>query len=442
MIGVTTGVAVTWGLVACSLGGLGSGSTGLQSENQMPAPPAATIAGQVPSQPSVGGGVAAAGFGQSAPTAPIPGSKVKLAMLLPLSARGQAAPIAKGLKRAAEMALFEHNNPNIEMVFKDTAGTQAGARNAAQDAIAEGAELILGPLYGENVKAIAATAQSARTPVIAFSNNTAVAGHGVYLLSFTASEEADRIAKYAVGQGKRRIAVLVPNDSYGKLINTAFANAVRQSGGEIVMTEWYPPGANGVLKPARRLLERIKKLAEQGQPIDAMFIPDGPETLPDLAPLLRYANINAQTMTLLGSGGWDYPNVGKNGAFVGGVFPAPDPKSWNNFSARYVKTYGTAPPRIATLAYDATGIAISLSRTHPPGQRYTDANLMRSSGFLGVDGPVRFSSIGVPQRNLAIVEVQSTGLRVIEPAPPSFAAVQGYANPLQRTNVATTAALQ
>ena len=117
------------------------------------------------------GGTASTGAIAPAGTAPPAGSNpsTKVAMLVPLSAKGQPGLIGKSLKQAAELALFERNNPNLQLIIKDDKGTPEGARAAADDAIKAGAQLILGPLLAKSVGAAAAVARPAGVPVVAFS---------------------------------------------------------------------------------------------------------------------------------------------------------------------------------------------------------------------------------------------------------------------------------
>ncbi|HXF55608.1 MAG TPA: penicillin-binding protein activator [Hyphomicrobiaceae bacterium] len=349
---------------------------------------------------------------------------VKVALLLPLTAPGQTAFIAKAMKQAGELAMFEHDNPSFQLLVKDDKGTPDGARAAAEQAVKEGAELILGPLLAPSVKAVAPIARQANIPVIAFSNDRHVAGQGVYLLSFLVEQEVERIVAYAVAQGRRRFAALIPEDSYGQLTQSAFVAAVSKHQGTVVAIERYHARVNGLLEPTKRLVEAMQQAEAEGGPVDAVFLPGGPETLPNVGPLIAYNQIDTRRIKLIGSGGWDYANLGRDAAFVGGWFPAPDPQGWRAFAERFAKTYGgTAPPRIASLAYDAVSIAIGLSKG-PRGSRFTTENLTRASGFTGIDGPVRLLPDGTAERGLAVLEVQSFGARVVDPPAAVFGAAQ------------------
>ena len=389
----------------------------------------AACAGGGSGRPPIAGGP---GFdGQGAPGEP-PRPAVKVALLLPLTAGGNTANIAKALKQAGELALFDFDNPNVTLISKDTKGTPEGAAAAATAAVQEGAELIVGPLFAKSVTAAAPIARQASVPMIAFSSDRTVAGNGVYLLSFLAGRDVPRIVSYAISQGKRNFAALIPKTAYGNLVATAFQQVVSRAGGQIVAMEQFPLDANGMLEPARRVAETAKTedsasaeggVVTGGPTADVLFLPAGPQTLPTVAALLPYFEVDTSAVKVIGTGLWDYPNVGREKPLVGGWFPAPDPKGWRSFTQRYVKTYGATPPRLSSLSYDAVSLAVTLS-SNRKGRRYTPAQLTRSSGFAGVDGLFRLLPDGTSERGLAILEVQRYGPRVIQPAPSAFGAAQ------------------
>ena len=59
------------------------------------------------------------------------------------------------------------------------------------------------------------------------------------------------------------------------------------------------------------------------------------------------ATLTSGRVQFIGTGQWDYPNIGSERALIGGWYPAPDPKGWSDFVQRYSKTYGggAAAPR-------------------------------------------------------------------------------------------------
>jgi len=351
------------------------------------------------------------------------GAGVKVALLLPFGKAGDGAQVATALKQAAELALFDVPGANIALIPKDTFGTAQGAAAAAQAAVAEGAELILGPLYAAEVTAVAPIARAANIPVVAFSSDRKVAGNGVYLLSFLAGDDIARVVAYAAANGKAGFAALVPQTPYGSLVEASFRAAVGKAGARVAAVERFPVDASLVADPVNRLKADFIANQKAGAPIDALLIPGGQDVLPVVAPMLPYNAIDKKSVQLLGSGGWNYAAIGQEAGLVGGWFAGPDPAAWTDFVARYAKTYGAQPVRLASLSYDAVTLALSLAAS-APGQRFTPDKLARPSGFAGIDGLFRLRPDGTPERGLAILEVTKVGPHVIDPAPSAFTVAQ------------------
>ena len=340
----------------------------------------------------------------------------KIALLLPLAGFGEPAQIARGMKQAAELALFDANDPSIQLIVKDDGGTVEGAGRATESAISEGLEIVLGPLFGKSVSGAAPSARKAGVPMLAFSNDPTVAGPGVYLMSFLAAEEVDRVISYAASKGKKRFAALIPATAYGQMIEPAFRNAVRKSGGEIVAFQTYAPGTRGVLASAKQIFSAIKDAGDAGQPVDALFVPAGQDEITQLGPLISYSGLDTQRIKLIGTSAWDVPVISRDASLIGGWYAATDPAAWAVFSEKFQKTFGQAPPRLATLAYDAVSIAVTLSRNPAPA-RFTTDNLTNPRGFSGIDGAIRLKRDGTSARGLAVLEIEKYRSVVIEPAP-------------------------
>jgi ABC-type branched-subunit amino acid transport system substrate-binding protein len=253
-------------------------------------------------------------------------------------------------------------------------------------------------------------------------------------MSFLPEQEIERIVAFAASRSKRHFAALIPDDAYGRAVEPALRDATARAGGSVLALDRYPLEVNAMLAPARHIVDTIKQSADTGLPIDAFLLAGGPEVLPHLVPLIGYSGIDTSQVKLLGTGAWDYPSIGRNPALVGGWYPGPDPRGWKDFSGRFSRSFGAAPPRLASLAYDAVSFAMALS-ANPPGQRFTAQNLTRPSGFNGVDGTIRFRPDGLPDRGLAVLEVQKFGTNVVDPAPGIMdAGAQATTAPAPRAN--------
>ena len=194
--------------------------------------------------------------------------QVKVGLILPLSAAGNAGVAAQSMKNAAEMALAEFNNPNIQLLIKDDGGTAQGASQGTQQALDEGAEIILGPLFALSVPATAQLARARGVSVIAFSTDSSVAGRGVYLLSFLPESDVNRIVEYSASIGKRSFAAMLPDNAYGNVVEATFKQAVSRRGGRIVAFEKY--GADRAT-PARTVAQRWARPMRCSSPTTAIW---------------------------------------------------------------------------------------------------------------------------------------------------------------------------
>ncbi|NWH09170.1 MAG: penicillin-binding protein activator [Alphaproteobacteria bacterium] len=396
---------------ALFLGGCQGGITGGPQAPQGPAAPGA-IGG--PSAPILAPGMPIPADPAGYVQAPgITGEPIRVALLLPFThPSAEAKQIAQALLDSAQLAVIESGNRQIFLMPRDTKGTIEGAQAAANQALAEGAEIVLGPLFAQTVTAAAPIVKARNIPMIAFSTDRAVASQGVYLLSFQAEEEVASAVRYARAQGRTSFAGLFPASAYGQRVQAAFEKAVGESGGMVMGTALYGPTPQEMLAAVRSLPRGF----------DAVLLPEGGQALRTLAPLLPFNNIDPRTVKFLGTGLWDDRSILSEPSIKGGWFAAPDPIVREGFAQRFKETYGYTPPRIASLAYDA----ISLVNTYAAGapyQRYQTTTFLDPNGYQGIDGIFRFRPDGTIERGLAIIEVTETGFETIGAAPVTFQAI-------------------
>jgi len=348
---------------------------------------------------------------QPPPSASIGTGEIRVGLILPLSAQGNAGVAAQSMKNAAELALAEFKQPNVQLLVKDDGGSPQGAQAAAQQAIAEGAEIIIGPLFAQSVGAVGQVARQRGIPVIAFSTDASVATRGVYLLSFLPESDVKRIVDYAMSNGKRSFAALLPDNAYGNVVEAAFQQEVARRGGRVIALEKYP-------LDAARMAEPVRRVAQAANQVDAIFIPDGADAVPQVVQSLAAAGVTKRVQ-LLGTGLWDDPRIMSNAQLQGGWFAAPDAVGYRSFAQRYRARYGQEPVRTATLSYDAVALVAALVKMQGP-QRFTEQVLTNSSGFSGIDGVFRFRADGLNERGLAVLRVAPGGGQIVSPAPKSF----------------------
>jgi branched-chain amino acid transport system substrate-binding protein len=330
----------------------------------------------------------------------------RIALLVPLS--GRNAPVGQALSNATTMALLDTNAKNLRITTYDTA---TGAASAAARAIEDGNKLILGPLLGNNVSAVVAKARPAQVPLISFSNDSSVAAKDVFVMGVSPDQSITRTVNYASSLGSKRFAILVPNGQYGMRAEYGFEYAVRGNGGAIVAKETYDRGNTSIISAAQRL--------RQKGGFDTLLIADSARLS-----ILAASAVKPKPSTsplLLGTELWGgEESIAKSPALRGALFSTISDARFRRFADSYKARFGSAPPRISTLGYDAVLLTLRIARDWTPGRSFPTSKMRDSGGFLGIDGPFRFRNDGVVERAMEVRRVGNGTIEVVSAAPAKF----------------------
>lgn len=334
---------------------------------------------------------------------PLPQAQAdKIAVLLPLS--GAHASVGQSLQKATEMSLFDYEEAPLNLSIYDTKSTSQGAYEAAQKATGEGASLILGPVFSESVQKIAPLARRQGIQIISFSNNKNVAGAGVFIFGLSPEDQMREILLYAANQGKTTIAILLPRDAYGRLIEQEIQKLRLQLPQVKFDIVSYSLGGDQLQKD----LNPLKTLN-----FDALFIPEGGQTLDRIISAILYAEIPLTSVQLLGTNQWEEEGIYKNHTLTGAWIAGLDPQDVNSFKDKYRKNYQEEPEALAILGYDIIRMLGALKR-HKPEAPFSFDALTQPRGFQGTAGIFRLRQEGITERKLAISEVTPQGLRVLQ----------------------------
>lgn len=376
-------------------------------------------------------------------------TEVRVGLLLPLS--GPAQALGEDMLRAAQMALFDAGPNSVVLLPRDTRGSADGAALAAEQLLDEGAELLIGPLFSQAVQAVTPIAQAADVRVLAFSNVTSVAGEGTYLLGFRPEEQVERVVQYALDQGVEIFAGLAPDDAYGQTAMRALQRAVIERGGVMDEVQYYPPSLddpssvvseiadyperNAALEAERRIiedmgeddevaqavLEHIETLDTFGEPpFDAIMIADGGDRLRSVASLLTFYDVNPERVRFLGTIRWqDDTRVLSEEALAGGWYAASSPVAFDAFEQSFEGVFEKLPEQLASLAYDATALAVIVQRDLGDRQ-FQMASLTDAQGFAGATGLFRLKRNGLAEHGLAVLAVDDGEVREVDPTPLRF----------------------
>jgi ABC-type branched-subunit amino acid transport system substrate-binding protein len=330
--------------------------------------------------------------------------KYKIGLMLPLT--GNRSTIGKSLKKAAELSFFENGEQSAQLLIKDTQGTPEGAKAAASALIKEGAAILLGPVFSEEVKAVSLISKASNLVVLSFSNDRAVASDKVFPLGFYPSDQIERVVEYCAKQSIRSLAALLPQNAYGDLLEKNLLKLQLEEDIKITAVKKYnPQGMN--------LNEKIKELDLTST--QALFVGEGEKILEPVVTYMKQKATLPSTVKIIGTSKLLSLSEAAKEDFQGAWFAAPDPAYRQDFDRRYQALYKQSPDSLATLAYDAVSLALNFGKRQQSAASQ-ESFLLQPSGFEGTDGLFRLRRNGEVERSYAVLEVAPQGFKIKDPA--------------------------
>lgn len=358
------------------------------------------------------GGMTGGGGGAIDTSRPVP-----VALLVPRgSESSQERQLAGDLENAARLAISDLQGVEIDLRVYDDAGSAEQAREVAMEAVNDGAQIILGPLHGESANAAAVAVADRNVNVLAFTNNSTVAGGNLFILGQTFGNTANRLTAHAVREGKPRILAVHSENLSGRQGLQAIEGAITANGAQSAGAVSYQLSQDGIYDA----VSRIKDAADESN-ADAIFLTSTTSgALPLLSQMLPESGLDPADTQYIGLARWDTPRQTLELPGVqGGWFAMPDPRRVAGFRTRFEDANGSTPHPLSALAYD--GIAAIGALAQSGGRdALSRSSLMQSAGFEGVNGVFRFLSDGTNERGLAVATVRDNEVEILDPAPRSF----------------------
>ena len=344
-----------------------------------------------------------------------PSQPVPVALLVP-GGNADLDWLARSLTNSARMAAADAQGAHIDLRVYNAGADPGLAVQQANQAVAEGAKIILGPLFADSANAVGNAMAPQGVNVLSFSNNTDIAGGNVFVLGNTFDNVANRLVRHGVRNGKRRIMMVAEDDAAGQVGARAIERAIQGNGATLAGTAVHPVSKSGI----DGIVSNVASAALSGN-VDAVFLTANQgAVLPYLTDRLADAGVTSASVQMMGLTRWDQPSARLQLRGVqGGWFAIPDTALKAQFEQRYRSAHGETPHELGSLAYDGVAAIAALVRA---GKRnaLTTAGLTQNAGFAGVTGAFRLNRDGTNERALAVATVQNNQLVVLDPAPRSF----------------------
>ena len=208
---------------------------------------------------------------------------------------------------AIEMARKELNEPRLSILLYETNGTAANVKAAAQNAVDNNVDLIIGPLLAPSVVALRSVSEPAGIPMIAFSSDkTSVNGGFSYLLSYLIEQNVTSVVNYAMREGHIHYGALTSQSPYGTRVAETFSKEVQDRGGVVTNYVQFHPRKSDFYIRTKSFSEKDVKAGQNGKASYTSFmLSDAAPMLMRLMPLLEKYDMNLEDYLILGTGIWD-----------------------------------------------------------------------------------------------------------------------------------------
>lgn len=351
--------------------------------------------------------------------------------LLPLSGPfaiyGQE--VLNGIQLGMGMFGESGQSPVLELVIKDTEGNPEKAKSDLEDLVNnEKVMAVIGPLTSRTAMDAAREAQALGVPMIALTQKQGITelGDMVFRNFLTPQREVRILVRTAIKEmGKKRFAILYPDNPYGHFFMNLFWDTLDEMGGTVNAVESYNPDDTDFPEEIKKmiglyyprpasLVERFEEMrtteeeestifSDEPAPIidfDAIFMPDNAQRVAMIAPQLAYHDVT--DVLLIGTSLWQSPQLVESASdyiqgaiFPSGFFEKSGEPGVESFVEKYKENYESSPGTLAAIGYDTIRLLKSLLENEGVRTRMgLKRALFRYPDFAGVTGMIYFDYQG------------------------------------------------
>ena len=335
-------------------------------------------------------------------------SRFKIGLLVPLT--GSFSYLGNTISGGSELAFFKMRNPNIELLYFDTAGGKQ-AVNAANEAISNNVDVVIGPLFSDSVSAVKPLLKASNIPVLSFSNNIDVAEPGVWVLGYLPEQQISQLVDFAVARGKQNFGILSANSQLGKKITNAAINQLADYG---LSARTVFELDNISQMEQEELLSQIKTFAKyvdtSKDPLtlpppayDTVIIAGDTDFILQVAPILSYYDLGPDRALFMGIDKWNQPKMLNEPSLQNAILTLPKRPAEEKFNNVWQSEFTFESNDLAKISFDASALVIATAVDNAPIPLVDD--LATQPGFIGFSGQFKMSESGLTERVFEIMEI-------------------------------------
>ncbi len=358
--------------------------------------------------------------------------KLKVALLVPLS--GPIKPVGESILNVAQMSMFYNKKKNMTLMVYDTNGTTFGAVKAMKKAIKDSIDVVIGPLFMSETKAIQNLAKNNGILIFSLSNEQELLNSdNIFVTGSIIEQEIQTLITYMMENDTYNYVALMPNTSFGATINKVLREIITGKDGLLIKTDFYEHNDKNLMRKINELVsfyeipkilydnfEKKKleqKLSGSQEELEfkisddekiyphSIFIAEGGKNAEQIANLLFVIQKGDKKIQLIGTTKLDGDdNVLFNPYLNDTIFVGANPKKYEKFSKNYYEIYHSKPLKITSMVYDLVNILDDVYDRIDGVYMPNKTKLLNPYGFDGIDGRFRFLPNGLVERRLYVLQ--------------------------------------
>lgn len=312
---------------------------------------------------------------------------LNIALVVPIAPAGDNKGAT--LVQAAQIAVASSENENIHLSVFDSNLLNSNEASLISDL--KNQQIIIGPLYGPDTEKLSAGIKS--IPILSLSNDSSIKSNNTLIMGFSPTSQAITVMEYAISQGVNKFHLLVPENKFGHLINSAVEGVLAEKNGMSYTANWYEQNNS------EDAIEQLVASLDHNAASEAIFMPQGDKKA--LNALNRALGNKKSKIKLIGLQGWDNAEVASLGNLDGAVFirkNIPEGK----FHDRYQSLFGGSPSNLEYITYNSIMLAINM---HNEGISLTTHNIIEYNQSSGKYSDVKFNDRGYSFYDLPLTKI-------------------------------------
>ena len=302
--------------------------------------------------------------------------KIKIGLIVPLS--GEYKEIGQSIVNATRLAINKIDNPQIEILPRDTKSNPETTLKVSKELYDIGARVIIGPVFNKNLIYLD---ELKEVIFLSLTNKVINNPKNVISAGINAISQINTIIKFQKQYNIERSIFLIPNSDFKNEIEEAISKTKIKLKDKFVydtdptlltaqiekLTR-YSQRKQNLKNEIKRLkksneINKEKKIAELekkdtlgGINFDSVIIADFDESLKSVATSLLYTDISSKRIHYISLNQWFDNSLLKENSLQPIYFPSINKENYDEFIKEYFSIYQKYPNQISFLSYDLVGL--------------------------------------------------------------------------------------